>query len=94
MFGGCGAPVVPSAAALSTSSSRHLVTAATEAMETAPGAAEPALAPGLGLRRVGHVHVGERLPGSSEHCSFFVIQDQYLNNKKLLGEIFYIPFSN
>lgn len=59
MFGGCGAPVVPgAAAALSTSSSRHLVIAAADAMATAPGAAEPGLAPRLGLRRVGPFRPG------------------------------------
>lgn len=41
MLGGCGAPVTPSPAALSTRSSRHLVAAATAAMATTPSATEP-----------------------------------------------------
>lgn len=41
MLGGCGAPVTPSPAALSTRSRCHRVAAATAAMATAPSAEEP-----------------------------------------------------
>lgn len=50
MLGGFGAPTTPSPAALSTSSSRQLVTAATGAIATAPGASKPGPATGSGGR--------------------------------------------
>lgn len=50
MLGGFGAPTAPNPAALSTSSSRHLVTAATGAIATERGATEPVPAAGTGGR--------------------------------------------